>query len=103
MTGVSAVVALMKASRAGWSGSGTSIVATCGFPVRRSLRSDCFSSISTNAMFIRLTCGLIAQFSIVTSCDDACMLRRPGSPVGNTYERLVHDHGEAEAIVLRPP
>ena len=40
-----------NAARSASSGSGTSIVATCGLPVRRSLRSASFSSTRTNAMF----------------------------------------------------
>ena len=57
--------------------------ATCGLPVSRSLRSETFSSTITNAVFSRLTCGLVAQFSIVTICEAADALRRPGSPAGN--------------------
>ena len=74
----------MNVSRSCSFGSGTSIVAACGLPVRRSLRSASFSSTSTNAMLSCLTCGLIAQLTIVTSSEDACRLRRPGSPAGNT-------------------
>ena len=37
-------------------------------------------------MFNRFTCGLIAQFSIVTSCEDVCRLARPGSPAGKRYD-----------------
>ena len=76
----------MNRTRSDSSGSGTSMAATCGLPVSRSLRSASFSSSITNAMFSRLTCGLIAQFSIITSWEDACALRRPGSPDGNTYD-----------------
>ena len=35
-------------------------------------------------MFSRFTCGLVAQFSIVTSCDEAWAFSRPGSPEGKT-------------------
>ena len=77
------------------SGSGTSMAATCGLPVSRSLRSASFSSTSTNAMFSRFTCGLVAQLSIVTSCDEACALRRPGSPDGKHVRRLIEDERQA--------
>ena len=72
----------MKRSRSRSSGSGTSMDATCGFPVSLSLRSDTFSSTITNAVLRRLTCGLIAQFSIVTICEATDAARRPGSPAG---------------------
>ena len=52
-------------------------------------------------MLRRFTCGLVAQLSSVTSCDDACRLSRPGSPVGNRIRRLVDEDGDADAVVFR--
>ena len=80
------VVAAMNVARSGSAGSGTSIVPTFGLPARRSLTSASFSSMSTNAMFSRRTCGLCAQLSMRTSSEDDCRLRRPGSAAGNTYD-----------------
>jgi hypothetical protein len=68
--------------RSGASGSGTSIDATCGLLVRRSLTLDSRGSISTNARFSRLMYGLDAQLSSVTRC--VCSFRPRRSPDGAT-------------------
>ena len=52
-------------------------------------------------MLSRFTCGLVAQLSSVTSCDEACGLRRPGSPGGEHVRRLIDDHRDAEAVGFR--
>ena len=76
------IVALMNRSRSRAAGSGISIDATWGLALSRSLRSARRSSIKTNAIGIFLTCGLLAQFSSVTSIAAAGKLVRPGSPDG---------------------
>ena len=88
-------------ARSGSLGSGTSIVATCGLPVTRSLTSLRRSSISTNAMFEAL--DVRARRPVEQRHEHARRgeARAAGLAGREQERRLVDEHRDAEPLLRR--
>ena len=97
--GVVRGVAVMNASRAVWSGSGTSIVATCGLPVSRSL-SRSFSSIMHERHVQALDVRTHRPVQHRHELRRGLQVEAPGLARGKHVRRLVDDHRQAQPLVF---